>query len=240
MTLTMIFLLLPCLQEDDYSRLSNACALERPDAMMRQGRYLEAAVGYRNLLMRSDGRDEIRIPLAFALLGTGDVDYAGKQIRCAQLLFEGFDQFRFDPASLFSSTSKWKDLLHRADARALTPDGWLFLGYARFLSGDKPGAQAALTRYTRWRGGDETALGMDLLFRGAITSKQEPGSGLRPKETLTSKPKPVPKQEPKAPLTSKPEPFPEPGIVSPGKPRSAGGTYLRSPMEQKKDQHVDR
>ena len=80
----------------DQITFSKACGLDRPDAMMRQGRYLEAAVEYRSRLLQEGGNPSIRIPFAFACLGTGDIDYAGKQIRCAQFLFPDFDRFRFD------------------------------------------------------------------------------------------------------------------------------------------------
>ena len=216
--LAMLFLLLGPPQEDHYSRLSKECGLEEADSMMRREKYLEAAVAYRNLLLESQGRNGIRIPLAFALLATGDVDYAGKQIRCARLLFDGFDRFRFDPATLFSSSTTWHDLLRRADARVMTPDGWIFLAYARFLAGEPAEAQKALAKYTRWRGPDDCAIGMDLLFRGVVVRKPEKAPApLVPLEV-------VPKRE----------------IIAPGRPRSSRGTYLRSPMEMRKDQDVDR
>ena len=210
MTTCLFLLLFQVADRDEYGTLSKACGLDRPDAMMRQGRYLEAAVEYRSRLLREGGRPSIRIPFAFACLGTGDIDYAGKQIRCAQFLFPRFDHFRFDPGTLFSSPENWKDLLQRAEGRIRTPDGWYFLSYAHTLSGDPVSAQKALQKYVRWRGSDESAVAMDHLIRG----------DLLPKETEVS-PDPV-------------------RIVSPGRPRTTGGTYLYPRMEWKEEENVDR
>ena len=212
---TAIFLLL-CVQDADYARMSESYGLDGPDEMMRQGRYLEAAVVYRNRVVESEGRDALRIPLSFALLGTGDVDFAGKQIRCAQLLFDDFERFRFDPETLFPSKSAWKDLLRGARSRVVTPDGWLFISYASFLGGEKSRAHDALAKYTQWRGGDAAARLMDRMLREDVRER---------------------------PIVQKKEPSKEKAVgpkISPGIPRSAEGSFLGSSLKAKRGRYVDR
>lgn len=169
----LLFLLfVPIGGGEEYDRFSKEQGIEEGDALMRQGRFLPAAVLYRNHLMKAGSSPSVRIPLAFALLGTGDVDYAGKQIRSAQLLAPEFSHFRFDPALLFPSPQTWNELLRTAEEKIVTADGWYFLAYAFSLSGNPISAQKALQEYIRWRGREESALALERFLQGKVPPKK--------------------------------------------------------------------
>src|SRR6185295_6597111 len=88
-------------QEPTYAELSRKHGLGAADQFMRDGKYLEAAVAYRNILLTAGDREVVRIPLALALLAKGDAAYAGVEIRRAQMLVPEFLRLSIDPAELF-------------------------------------------------------------------------------------------------------------------------------------------
>src|SRR5436190_6836795 len=100
-------------QEPTYAELSRKHGLGAADLLMRDGKYLEAAVAYRNILLTAGDREAVRIPLALALLAKGDAAYAGVEIRRAQMLVPDFLKLSIDPAELFGSKGA---LVKAADA----------------------------------------------------------------------------------------------------------------------------
>ncbi|HVE41002.1 MAG TPA: hypothetical protein VNM14_13995 [Planctomycetota bacterium] len=156
----MIPLLLSALllqQEPTYADISKKQGLGAADQLMRDGKYLEAAVAYRNVLLTPGDREAVRVPLALALLAKGDAAYAGVEIRRAHMLYPDFSKLLIDPADLF----KAKGVLAKAAEAALArePDGEgaevnAVAAYAFFLEGERERAQAVLAKYAQSRGSD--------------------------------------------------------------------------------------
>src|SRR6185503_19572576 len=90
-------------QDPTYAELSKKHGLGAADQRLREGKFLEAAVAYRNVLMSPGDREAVRIPLAIALLAKGDAVYAGIEIRRAHLLYPDFARVAIDAAELFGS-----------------------------------------------------------------------------------------------------------------------------------------
>ncbi len=156
----MILLLFSALllqQEPTYAEISKKQGLGAADQLMRDGKYLEAAVAYRNVLLTPGDREAVRIPLALALLAKGDAAYAGVEIRRAHMLYPDFSKLQIDPADLF----KAKGVLAKAAEAALArePDGEgaevnAVAAYAFLLEGERDRAQTALGKYAQSRGSD--------------------------------------------------------------------------------------
>jgi hypothetical protein len=153
------FVLLSALLQQDptYAELSRKHGLGAADQLMRDGKYLEAAVAYRNILLTPGDREGVRVPLALALLAKGDAAYAGVEIRRAQLLYPDFSKLVIDPAELFKS----KGVLAKAAEAALAKDSDgegaetnAMAAYAFFLEGERERAQAVLAKYAQSRGAD--------------------------------------------------------------------------------------
>ena len=144
-------------QEPTYAEVSRKNGLGAADQLMRDGKYLEAAVAYRNILLTAGDHEAVRLPLALALLAKGEAAYAGVEIRRAHMLYPDFSRLAIDPAELFKS----KGILAKAAEAALArePDGEgaevnAVAAYAFFLEGDRDRAQAALGKYAQSRGAD--------------------------------------------------------------------------------------
>jgi Flp pilus assembly protein TadD len=152
-----LMVLAALLQEPTYADLSRKHGLGAADQFMRTGKYLEAAVAYRNILLTPGDREAVRIPLALALLAQGDAVYAGIEVRRAHMLCPDFARIVIDPAELFGSKGT---LLKAADAVAgRTMEGDeaevnAAVAYACFLEGDRDRAQTALGKYAQLRGND--------------------------------------------------------------------------------------
>ena len=181
--MTVLMLLVACLGPDPtYAELSRKHGLGAADRLMREGKFLEAAVAYRNLLLEPGGdRESVRLPLALALLAKGDAVYAGIEIRRAHMLYPEFARLVIDPAELFGR----KGVLTQAAEQALKKTGEeqaaevdAAVAYAFCLEGDRERAQASLGRYVMFRGND--AFARDL--KDLIAKESSPSS---PKAVVT-------------------------------------------------------
>lgn len=149
------------LQKDPtYAEISRKQGLGAADQLMRDRKYLEAAVAYRNVLLTPGDREAVRVPLALALLAKGDAAYAGVEIRRAHMLYPDFLRLAVDAAELFGT----KGTLAKAAEAALAkePDGEsaevnAAAAYAFLVEGDRDRAQAALSKYAQLRGSDAFA-----------------------------------------------------------------------------------
>lgn len=156
----LAFLSLLLQQEPTYAELSRKHGLGAADQLLKEGKALEAAVAYRNILLTPGDREAVRIPLALALLAKGDAVYAGIEIRRAHMLYPDFTRLVIDPAELFGSKGA---LAKVADAVATkAPEGdpaevQAAIAYAYLLEGDRDRAQAALAKYAQSRGNDAFA-----------------------------------------------------------------------------------
>jgi Flp pilus assembly protein TadD len=144
-------------QEPTYAELTRKHGLGPADQLMRDGKYLEAAVAYRNILLAPGDHEAVRVPLALALLAKGDAAYAGVEIRRAHLLYPDFSRLVIDPAEIFKS----KGVLAKAAEAALAKesDGEAaevnaMAAYAFLLEGERERAQAVLAKYAQSRGAD--------------------------------------------------------------------------------------
>ncbi len=152
-----LMVLAALLQEPTYADLSRKHGLGAADQLMKAGKYLEAAVAYRNILLTPGDREAVRIPLALALLAKGDAVYAGIEVRRAHMLCPDFARIVLDPSELFGSKGA---LLKAADAvagKAAEGDEAevnAAVAYACFIEGDRDRAQAALGKYAQLRGND--------------------------------------------------------------------------------------
>jgi Flp pilus assembly protein TadD len=147
-------------QEPTYAELSRKHGLGAADQFMRDGKYLEAAVAYRNILLTAGDREAVRIPLALALLAKGDSAYAGIEIRRAQMLYPDFLRLSIDPAELFGSKGALAKAADAASAKNPESDAAevsAVTAYAYFIDGERERAQSALTKYTQSRGNDSFA-----------------------------------------------------------------------------------
>ena len=147
-------------QEPTYAELSRKQGLGAADRFLRDGKYLEAAVAYRNILLTPGDREGVRVPLALALLAKGDAAYAGVELRRAQMLYPDLLRLAIDPAELFGS----KGLLTKAADAAMAKDPETdaaevsgAAAYAYYLEGERDRAQSALAKYVQARGNDPFA-----------------------------------------------------------------------------------
>src|SRR5579863_778865 len=146
-----------------YADLSRSHGLGAADRLLKDGKYLEAAVAYRNQLLEPGEREGVRIPLALALLAKGDAMYAGIEIRRAHMLYPAFLRLVIRPEDLLGA----RGVLAKAAAAALQKDGDgdgaevnAIAAYAFWLDGERDKAQAAIDRYAVSRGTDEFAKDM--------------------------------------------------------------------------------
>ncbi|HLY11010.1 MAG TPA: hypothetical protein VKW04_17040 [Planctomycetota bacterium] len=170
--ITIVWLLALAPGDLSYAELSRKQGLQAADGWMREGKFLEAAVAYRSILLTPGEREAVRIPLALALLAKGDAVYGGIEIRRAHMLCPDFLRLAIDPAELLGA----KGILTKAadSAIQLEADGEgaevdAVAAYAYFLEGQRDRAQAALGRYVQSRGND--AYARDL---GAALAKGAP------------------------------------------------------------------
>lgn len=156
MTVLILAALLLDQEPPTYADLSRTYGLGSADRLMREGKFLEAAVSYRNLLLQPGEREGVRIPLALALLAKGDAVYAGIEIRRAHMLYPGFSKLVLHPEELFGA----KGVLAKAADSIVHKDGEgdaevnAVVAYALGLEGDRERARAALDRYVQLRGED--------------------------------------------------------------------------------------
>jgi hypothetical protein len=156
MTLVVLAALLFQQEPPTYAELSRTYGLGSADRLMREGKFLEAAVAYRNLLLQPGEREGVRIPLALALLAKGDAVYAGIEIRRAHMLYPGFSKLVLHPEDLFGA----KGVLAKATDAVVHKEGEgdaevnAVIAYALGLEGDRDRAKAALDRYAQLRGED--------------------------------------------------------------------------------------
>jgi hypothetical protein len=161
-------------QEPTYGELSRKHGLAAADQLLREGKALEAAVAYRNILLTPGDREAVRIPLALALLAKGDAAYAGIELRRAHMLYPDFLRLTIDPAELFGAKGA---LAKAADAvAAREPEGDVAeiqaaLAYAYFLEGDRERSQAALGKYAQSRGNDAFARDLKAALAKVATAK---------------------------------------------------------------------
>jgi Flp pilus assembly protein TadD len=158
----MQFLLLMALtpQDPTYAEVSRKQGLAEADRLMQDGKFLEAAVAYRNVLLTPGEREAVRIPLALALLAKGDAVYAGIEIRRAHMLYPEFTRLVIDPAELLGSKGILTKAADRASHREGDGDGAevdAIAAYGYLLEGERDRAQAALGRYIQSRGEDAFA-----------------------------------------------------------------------------------
>jgi thioredoxin-like negative regulator of GroEL len=144
-------------QDPTYPDLSRKQGLGAADQLMRDGKYLEAAVAYRNVLLMPGDREAVRIPLALALLAKGDAVYAGIEVRRAHMLYPEFAKLAIDPAELFGSKETLSKAADAAAVKEKDGDGAevsAAAAYAYYLVGDRDRAQASLAKYVQTRGND--------------------------------------------------------------------------------------
>jgi|SRR5579862_1509996 len=147
-------------EEPTYAELSRKQGLSSADRLMHDGKFLEAAVAYRNVLLTPGEREAVRIPLALALLAKGDAVYAGIEIRRAHMLYPDFCRLAIDPAALLGSRGVLTKAADQASQRENEGDGAevdAIAAYAYLLEGERDRAQAALGRYVQSRGQDAFA-----------------------------------------------------------------------------------
>lgn len=156
----LVFLAALLQQDPTYADLSRKQGLGAADLQMRAGKYLEAAVAYRNILLTPGDREAVRIPLALALLAKGDAVYAGIEVRRAHMLCPEFAKLVIDPAELFGSKgalTKAADAVSGRPAEGDEAEVNAAAAYAYFLEGERDRAQAALAKYVGLRGSDAFA-----------------------------------------------------------------------------------
>jgi len=168
-------------EEPTYVELSRKQGLSTADRLMRDGKFLEAAVAYRNVLLTPGEREAVRIPLALALLAKGDAVYAGIEIRRAHMLYPDFCRLAIDPVALLGSRGVLTKAADQACQRENEGDGAevdAIAAYAYFLEGERDRAQAAIGRYVQSRGPD--AFANDL--KAALSRLAAPPAAAKPAE----------------------------------------------------------
>jgi len=172
-TLTLLATLL---QQPDptYAELSRKHGLAAADRHMRDGKFLEAAVAYRNVLMSPGDREAVRIPLAIALLAKGDAVYAGIEIRRAHLLYPDFPRLSIDAAELLGSKGALAKIVDGLTGKAAEGDEAevnAAAAYAYLIDGEKERSQASLTKYVQLRGNDAYAKDVKAVLARAPAAK---------------------------------------------------------------------
>lgn len=211
--------------------LSRRFGLKEADARMRDGKYLEAAVAYRNALIQPGDREAVRVPFALALMGAGEPAYAGIELRRAGLLCTEFAKIRPDIEDLFGSKdalSKVLDKLDRKEPEGDGGDGFAALAYGRWLAGQTTESRAALAKYISLRGEDAFSKALGDLSReepaaaapppnappeiAKLQKKVDAMTSPGPKATETSAPPAAPPEAARAPVAFvnfPPKPRPE-------------------------------
>lgn len=147
-------------QEPTYAELSRKHGLAAADQRLKEGKYLEAAVAYRNVLMSPGDREAVRIPLALALFAKGDAVYAGIEIRRAHLLYPDFARLSIDAAELFGAKGTLAKIVESRAGKVAEGDEAevnAAAAYALLVDGERDRAQAALAKYVQLRGNDAFA-----------------------------------------------------------------------------------
>jgi len=137
--------------------LTRRYSLKDGDARMRAGKFLEAAVAYRNMLLEPGDREAVRLPFALALLAAGETSYDGEQFRRAQLFCPEFSRLRIDLEDLFGSRDAFVRVLGAAEAKPAEGDGADAFGafaYGRILLGQPKEASEWIARLIAVRGED--------------------------------------------------------------------------------------
>jgi len=194
--------------EVPYSEVSAKFQLGDADRMMREGKYLEAAVAYRNALLQPGDREAIRVPFALALFAHGDTAYAGVELRRAQTLYADFGKLAIDAADLFGARATLARLGDRTVKEKPDGDGaetMAALAYVWHLIGETDSASTLIGKYVAARGEDAYARALKELL-----------SPVREK-----KPPPAP-----APIVASTAPVAD---ARPGSPARAGARFLESP-----------
>jgi hypothetical protein len=198
--ITAVILMALAPQDLTYADLSRKQGLRDADGLMRQGKFLEAAVAYRNVLLTPGDREAVRIPLALALLAKGDAVYGGIEIRRAHMLSPDSLWLALDPAELVGAKgilSRAADAAIQSEAEGEGAEVDAIAAYAYYLEGQRDRAQAALSRYMQSRGNDGYARDLGAALKKTVPSAAKP-SNAAPPETpgrpATSGP--VPKGEP--------------------------------------------
>jgi hypothetical protein len=166
-------------QDPTYVELSRKQGLASADRLMRDGKFLEAAVGYRNVLLTPGEREAVRVPLALALLAKGDAVYAGIEIRRAHMLYPDFTRLVLEPTELFGSAgilTRAADVACQRDSEGDGAEVDAIAAYAYFLEGERERALAALGRYAQSRG--EDAFARDL--KAAVSAKPGAAAAVKP------------------------------------------------------------
>lgn len=176
-----LLVLIPLLaqQEPTYAELSRKHGLGAADQRLREGKYLEAAVGYRNVLMSPGDREAVRVPLALALLAKGDAVYAGIEIRRAHLLYPDFARLSIDAAELFGSKGAFAKIVDARAGKAAEGDEAevsAAAAYAYLIDGERDRAQASLTKYIQLRGNDAFAKDLKSMLARAPAAKPPTGA----------------------------------------------------------------
>jgi hypothetical protein len=147
-------------QEPTYAELSRKHGLGTADQRLKEGKYLEASVAYRNVLMSPGDREAVRIPLALALFAKGDAVYAGIEIRRAHLLYPDFARLSIDAAELFGAKGTLAKIVEARSGKAAEGDEAevnAAAAYAFLVDGNRERAQASLAKYVQLRGNDAFA-----------------------------------------------------------------------------------
>ena len=161
-------------QEPTYAELSRKHGLGAADQRVREGKYLEAAVAYRNVLMSPGDREAVRIPLALALLAKGDAVYAGIEIRRAHLLYPDFSRLLIDAAELFGTKGALAKIVESLSGKAAEGDEAevnAAAAYAYLIDGERERSQAALAKYVQLRGTDAFSRDVKALLARAPAAK---------------------------------------------------------------------
>jgi hypothetical protein len=172
--IALLFAALLAQQEPTYAELSRKHGLAAADQRLREGKYLEAAVAYRNVLMSPGDREAVRVPLAMALLAKGDAVYAGIEIRRAHLLYPDFPRLAIDAAELFGSKGALSKIVDARAGKAAEGDEAevnAAAAYAYLIDGERDRATAALTKYVQLRGSDAFAKDLKSMLGRAPAGK---------------------------------------------------------------------
>ena len=161
-------------QDPTYAELSRKHDLGAADQRLREGKHLEAAVAYRNVLMSPGDREAVRIPLAMALLAKGDAVYAGIEIRRAHLLYPDFARLAIDAADLFGTKGALAKIVDGRAGKAADGDEAevnAAAAYGYLIDGERERAQASLTKYVQLRGNDAFAKDLKSMLARAPAPK---------------------------------------------------------------------
>ena len=171
--MSLVFLV--AMQDPTYADLSRKHGLGAADQLLKDGKFLEASVAYRNVLLTPGDREAVRIPLALALLAKGDAAYAGIEIRRAHMLCPDFSKIAVDPAALFGSKGALTKAADAAVGRDANADGGAEVhavaAYAYLLEGEGERARAALAKYVQSRGSDAFARDLKAALEKSVPAK---------------------------------------------------------------------